>query len=256
MAEGWIEIEHGGEVRREALRPGLTRAGGPGAEIVIAGAGADQLHLWDSPARVVFVGTGERPVRAGVRLEEAELFPGDRLEWHGHVLAYGRPAGAGAPAALEEIHAAVAAPVPAAAPGPAPAEGRAWRRIRAGLLVELGIADRSAASRWQQAVLGGEFDADACARDILARSDPPADDPRVVERAGRLLRDFLMMPLQTGVRGAGRRARQRVRGGLAFLIAQGLALLAFCVLAAIALAVARWQGASIDRLLDVLLFRG
>ena len=261
---------------------------------MIEGAGSDQLHLWDDPARVVFVGAGARPLREGRPVEEAALLPGDRFEWCGCTMEFGGGRGPGALAALEEITGhheptpPVAAPPasPPASPVAAPwgamppvgtvvstaagaptvspsgvaglppgGDDRAWRRIRAGILVDLGQGDKGATRRWQEAVLSGEFDADACARDILGRSEVPPDDHRVLERAGRLLRDFLMAPYQSGARGAGRRARQRARGGIAYLVAQGMALLIFFLLGAIALVVARFKGASIDQILDILLLR-
>ena len=60
------------------LAPGLTRVGGPGCELVLAGGGADQLHLWDQPPKVLFVGKGERPRINGRARDESALAAGDR----------------------------------------------------------------------------------------------------------------------------------------------------------------------------------
>ncbi len=136
------------------------------------------------------------------------------------------------------------------------AERAAWRRVRAGILVELGLADRVAAKSWQRAVVERRFRPDACADEILARSAVAGDDARVLQRTGVLLRDLLMAPLGRGARGAGRRARQAVRGGLAFVLAQGLALLVFCLIVAALAVVLRLKGHSLDGWVDRLLGRG
>jgi len=130
-------------------------------------------------------------------------------------------------------------------------EERAWQRMRAGLLVELGIADRGATKRWQESVLAGEFDADACARDILGKSGVPGDDPRVLERTSRLERDLLMMPLQRGIKGASRRARGAARGGAAFLLANLIAILVYTlILVAIVMLLRVNNGFSLDGMID------
>ena len=133
-------------------------------------------------------------------------------------------------------------------------EIRAWRRLQAGLLVERGLANRKEARRWQEAVQRGEFDPDACARDIVGESADALDDPRLLERAAILQRDLLMTPLQRGLRGAGRRARGATRSSFAFLIAQGMALFVYTLVILIILLLARMQqGLSLDGVLDRIL---
>src|SRR5688572_23440708 len=56
VGEWVLEVDEGGAVRRETLASGLTRVGGQGCEITLARAGADQLHVWDAPPKLVFVG--------------------------------------------------------------------------------------------------------------------------------------------------------------------------------------------------------
>jgi hypothetical protein len=147
-----------------------------------------------------------------------------------------------------------AAPAAPSDPG-AFAQLPAWRRIKAGMLVELDLADRQLARRWQTAVRQGEFDADACTRDLLGspgdHSGVGDEDPRLMERSGRLLRDLLMAPVLRGARGASRRAREAARGGLAFIVAQFLVLSIYSVLVLVALLLVRvrWN-ASIDGFLD------
>ena len=133
-------------------------------------------------------------------------------------------------------------------------EIRAWRRLQSGILVERGLADRREARRWQEAVQRGEFDPDACARDIVGGSPVGGEDPRLLERAAILQRDLLMTPLQRGVRGAGRRARGATRSGVAFLIAQGMAILVYTLVILIVLLLGRMQkGLSLDGMLDRIL---
>jgi hypothetical protein len=261
VSGGWLEIRAAGGVRREALRPGVTRIGGKGADVHLPGADAGELQVWDDPPRFVHVGSGEPPRRDGRALEEAPLRPGDRIHWAGAVLVYapGTPAKADA-APLEEIELApLVTPLvevpPAAAPGLGDAEHRLLAHARAGLALDLGLAERKAAARWRERVVAGAFDPDLCAREILAASGVEAGDPRLVERSGRLLRDFLMAPVLAGARGASRRMRRAARGGMAFVVAQGLALAVFALLVLAALLLLRIRGVSLDGLLDRILRR-
>lgn len=130
-------------------------------------------------------------------------------------------------------------------------EERAWRRLSAGLAVELGLADKKVARHWQERVRAGEFDADACAAEILEAGGFEAGDARLVERSARLQRDLVMTPLS---RSAGRKVRRAARGGLAFLVAQLLAIGVYSLLVAIALVLLRLQGVAFDPLLDRALF--
>ena len=61
MAGRWLDISDALGTRREVLRDGLTRIGGGDAEIPLAGSGTDQLHVWDDPPRMLFIGAGSRP---------------------------------------------------------------------------------------------------------------------------------------------------------------------------------------------------
>lgn len=135
-------------------------------------------------------------------------------------------------------------------------EDEAWRQVRAGLLVDLGLADRVAARSWQQAVRERRFQPRECADEILARSPVAGDDVRVVQRAALLLRDLLMAPLARGASGAGRRLKRSAQGGVAFVIAQGVAFGVFCLIVLAVAVVLRLKGHSLDGWLDLLLGRG
>jgi len=102
-------------------------------------------------------------------------------------------------------------------------EWRVWTRLVAGLWVDVGLADKKVVRAAQNAVLAKEFNADQFAQDVLSTA-PERIHPRIVERAGQLGRDLLMMPLQTGVRGAMRKTRQAGRRGMALFISQLLAI--------------------------------
>ncbi len=283
MTERWIEITDANGTRREPLRAGLTRVGGGDAEVPLSGTGADELHLWDDPPRAVFVGAGAQPRCAGAPFAERGLAPGDRIEWAGALLEVGEDAAkvgedaaevgetAAAEASLEEIAPAPAAPVGSAGTASAPldmggtggtggvpttdAGERTMARLRAGLLVDLGLSDPAVVKRWQRAVVDGSFDADLCAGAVAAASRAAPDDPRMRERAGRLLRDFVMAPTTRGARGASRRVRQAARGGVAFVLAQGIALFVYSVIVLVALLLLRVRDVSLDGFLDRILFR-
>jgi hypothetical protein len=248
----WLEIRLGDHAERHALAPGLTRVGGPRADVVLPGWGDGELHFWSDPPKVVDAGGGPALVRRGARVEEAPLADGDELLWGAARIVLRREA-----AVLEEIP---LEPVPPAAPaGPrarAPADARAWRLLQAGLLVDLGLADKALVRRWQEAVRRSEFDPDACSRELLAEGALDAADRRVLDRCALLLRDLLMAPLLRGASGAGRRARGAARSGLAFVIAQVLALAVYSlILAALMVLVrVRWD-VSFDGWIDALLGR-
>jgi hypothetical protein len=239
--------------------------------VVLAGAPGGELHFWDEPPKLVFVGAAGRPRLNGVEVGEAPLAAGDRIEWGEVRLRYQESA---APVLVEEPvtpqppgawvapppAAPIAAPVPAPAPAPPPhavpggaagAADRAWARVQAGMAVELGLADRRGAARWQEAVVRREFDADACARDLLAGGTVGADDPRLLDRAGRLLRDFLMTSATRGIRGASRRARTQVRSGAAMIVAQAITIGIYTALLLVIMLLCRIKwGWSYDLLFD------
>lgn len=250
MSEPWIEIARGAERRRHVLAAGLTRFGGPGCEVELEGAGADQIHVWSDPPKALFVGAGAAPRLDGAALDEATLHDGARIEWGEWSLVVGLPP------VVEELPPEDPAPRAAGGTGAAGSGGRAADRVVAGLAADLGLADRKVVQRWQQAVIRSEYDADACARELLASANVAPDEPRLVERAGRLQRDLLMMPFQRGMRGAARRARGASRRGMAYLVANLIAISVYTlVLVAIMLLVRvnydfSFDGA-IDRVLEL-----
>lgn len=252
MGEQWLEIEEAGRSRRVALKSGLTRLGGPGADYALGAWEGGELHFWDSPPRVVHSGGGGAATINGRDFEECSLAPGDHIHWGVVVVRFGSE---GANSVLEEIP-------------PEPARVRAPRRERtvpdarlarwlwAGLLVEQGLAPRTEAKRWQEAVLRNEFDPDACARDVLGERLAEAEDPRLGQRAARLMRDLVMAPVAQGMRGTGRRMRGAAKGGTAFVLVQVLALLVYTAIILVIMLLVRvkWEF-SFDGLLDGFLRR-
>ena len=85
------------------------------------------------------------------------------------------------------------------------------------------------------------------------RPIPPEVEGRMTERAGTLLRDFLMAPYLSGALGAGRKAKRGLKNVLAFLLAQLVALVVFCAIVAAILLVLRVRGESLDGWLDRLI---
>jgi hypothetical protein len=254
----WLEITSTAGTRREPLGDGRTRIGAGAVEIALDGVGDDRLELaphGSGSVVVRFLGAGVRPRTGGEPFEERTFELGQALEWAGHRFAL--VGEAPREAALEEL--APAAPDPGRPDGGEPrgatlsaAEERTWTRLRAGLVVDLGLADRRVVKRWQSAVVEGDFDVDRCAREVLD-SARTSDGPGEPERAGRLLRDFLMAPLTRGLRGAGRSLRSATRGGAAMLVSQALALAVYSLLVAIAMVFLRTRGVSFDGLCDRLL---
>jgi len=235
MTPAWIEWHDANGRRREALRPGLTVVGGGDADVVVAGAGEDLLHVWDDPPKVVTLGD-EPPEIGGLRTTEASLSPGDVLHWKGLRILYGedRDSSPAEPPVLQEIPLEPATARPAdrsaARTGLPPEEQRAWSVLRAGLLVELGLADSAAARRWQAAVARGEFDVGLAAAELGRAELSSEARQRVADRSARLFRDLVMAPVQRGARGAGRRVRSATKGGVAFVVAQAVTLVVYTVL--------------------------
>ncbi|MEM9383374.1 MAG: hypothetical protein AAGB93_25755, partial [Planctomycetota bacterium] len=272
------------------LRPGLTRIGPPGSRgvhVEIDGA-SGELHVWDEPPKVVRVRGDDALIVDGDMVEEVDLAGGASFAWCGAKFRFEAPA-----AVLEEIvdeppaarpapvprPGAVARPAPVAVPSSAPppvapatpagptqavhgdrveldgAELVAWRRMAAGLLVELSLAEKRATKRWQSAVMEREWDPDAAARDILSASGEATSDPRFLERAGRLERDLLMASFQRGIKGASRRARGAARNTTAFLVANVIAIACYSAIILALLILARvkydWSlDGIIDRMVD------
>jgi hypothetical protein len=242
MSGGWLDVRGVGETRRVALLEGLTRVGAQGADVVLPGVDGE-LHVWNRPPRVLHLGRGPRPTAGGAPFDERALRPGEAFDWAGYSFVYGGVAAREDLAALEELP---GAPTPESA---LPVS-TLLQRVRAGLACELGFADATAAKRWREAVKAGQFEPDACARELVPRALPSQAEQRILERSGSLLRDFLMAALLTGAEGSRRRAREQTRGVLAFLIAQGLAFLVFVLLVVAALFLLRYKGTSIDAFLD------
>lgn len=251
MDERWIEVESAGKRRRVDLGAGLTRVGGSTADVVLFDSVAGELHLWDDPPKLVNIGADATIRVNGEAFEEHELEDGDRVEWGEARFVYRRIKPT---PVLEEIPLAENEPSKKTPSKGGSRESRVARRVRAGLLAELGLADKKVLSRWQQAVMHQQFDPDACARDLLAASDLDADDPRVLERSGRLARDLIMAPLQRGVKSASRKARGAAKSGAAFLMAQAI-IGAVCLVLLLLLMVfvhVKWPDFSFDRFLGYL----
>ncbi len=137
----------------------------------------------------------------------------------------------------------------------APVDGagipRAWRRIKAGLLVEAGRADRKVAAAWQKKVIAGEWSADAAAEELLGQGPSvPDEDDGLDQRSARLMRDLVMSPKLKGAAGAARSARKAGRNVFAYIVTQLLVLTVFALILAAGLVTARWRGVEIDSLLD------
>ncbi|MFT5288441.1 MAG: hypothetical protein ACI8QS_001042 [Planctomycetota bacterium] len=129
-------------------------------------------------------------------------------------------------------------------------ESKADHLLLAGIMLEQGLADKRAAKRWRSAVMDGKWDASACAQEVLVSSSSARDDPRLRERSARLLRDFLMAPMQSGVRGAARKGRAKVRSGFAFVLVQMFILALFLVMAFSGAVLLRMKGKSLDSWAD------
>ena len=255
MAGGWLDITDAAGSRRHALAGGLTRIARDG-DVRVAAAGGDEIHVWDQPPRAVYVGEGDAPTAGGRAFEELALKPGVSFAWRGMTFAYGGQAAETDQAPLEELEVPVAArsaPAPVAHAGLPKEEDRVWRRLKSGMLVELGLADKVTAKRWQDAVVSNAFDPDRCADDILARSGVAPGDSRMLERSGRLLRDLLMAPLLAGSRGAARKARQATKGVVAMVVAQAIAFVIYSTIVLVALLLLRLQDVSLDGFLDRIL---
>lgn len=261
MTQPWIDLTIGTETDSHLWSGPRLSVGGPGCDVTVPEPAGGELHLWSSPPKVVRVGKGPSPLLNGKAVDDAALANGDTLQWGGAVLVFRQPE-----PQLEELPEPAAAKPKGAKPsgsaagggsgasGGAAAGGRAWRRVLAGILVEQKLADKAATKRWQDAVIRGEFKADAAAEDLIAASSAQLENPKVLERAGRLERDLVMMPLQSGVRGASRGARRAVRGGSAFLVANLLALTAYTlVIVSIAFLLRAQKGTSFDGIIDSVL---
>lgn len=250
VKKGWLEIEVGGITSRADLRPGMTRLGGPGCDVVIPGAPEGELHVWSDPPKVIRIsGRAELEVQ-GKCADECALESGESIRWGGVSMVY-----RSATPVLEEIPLASEAPPVADLPSNKrvfdPSE-KSWIRVQAGLAIDLDLADRALVKRWQESVMQQEFDADACSREILSSAERfTLDDPRVIERSGRLLRDFLMSSLQRGVKGASRKMRSQAMSGSAYLMANAIGILIYTGIVLVVMLLARFKwGTSFDAMFD------
>jgi len=245
VTEHWIEIEGPGGAREHHLDRALTRVGGAGADVVLEGTSRGELQLWNDPPKAVWLGGGDGPTVGGSALDERLLTDGDRIEWSGWRLTYREST---AEAVLEEVAVSRSTGATRAA------QPEAWRRIKAGILVEQGLADRQLVKLWSDAVVRGEFQPEACARELLAENTVPDDDPRVVERASRLLRDFVMTPVSRGARGAGRKVKGAAKNTAAAAVAQFIIVGIILLMTFVGMVLARLKwGTSFDGWIDGIL---
>lgn len=132
-----------------------------------------------------------------------------------------------------------------------PAEGpRAWRRLKAGLLVESGRGDRPVVKRWQERARAGGFDADQASSELLAASPAADDDAVLLARSARLCLDLWMAPTLRGAQGALRGVRQAGRNLFAYALAQLLVLALFSLLFGAGLLLLRLYGVALEAPLD------
>ncbi len=245
MNEATLTIQTSGNAQSVPLRPGLTRIGAEGARgihVVVPGA-EGELHLWDNPHKVVRV-SGVAPITVGGQtVEEFALDHGARFEWCGAHFELDL-----AGDVLEELATPAPAPAAAAAPAPSqtgsgpgldPIEIQAFERVAAGILVDVGLADKAVAKRWQAAVIAQEWDADAAARAILQASRAATSDPKFLARATRLELDLLMASFQRGVKGTSRKVRGAAKNSTAFFVANVVALSVYSAIIFALLIIAR-----------------
>lgn len=247
-----------GAGREVVLQNGLTRLGGAdarGIDVKIAGA-EGELHVWDDPPKVVRVRGEEALVgQGGEMADEFVLENGTTFVWAGTRFRFSHE-----PVLqeiIEEEPAVTAGPSGGYGAAMSTDERRAFERVAAGLLVDAGLADKKVAKRWQAAVVQKQWDADACAREVIASAGPGAlGDLGLIERAGRLERDLVMASFQRGIKGAARRARGKARSTTAFFVANLVAILVYSAIILALLIAARvgydWSlDAIVDRIVGV-----
>lgn len=130
---------------------------------------------------------------------------------------------------------------------------RGWTRVKAGLAVEMGLVDKKVATRLQDEVVAGRYDPDAAAAQLLAAATCDDVDAAVERRCADLERDLMMTPRMRGLRGASRKAREKGRRGLAFLVVQLLVVGVFALLFAVGLTAARYGGYDLHAPIDAVL---
>ncbi len=127
-------------------------------------------------------------------------------------------------------------------------EVQAWTRLRAGMLVEQGNADKKLSKTWQDRVRSGDFDADRCAQEILTvgAQKPAMEEEQALQRATRLERDLIMTPLLRGASGASRKVRGAAKSGAAAILSQFIVLGIFAILGFLTLLVMAFRGIEFD----------
>jgi len=249
-----MDITVEGETHRHALAEGRTRFGAGQApaqiDVSLPVGHGEELHVWNRPPRAVYLGQGSPPRKDGIGFEETELRPGDVIEWSGITLTYGGDGAEGRLASLQELP-----PEPGTRSAASERE-RIWRRLVAGMMVELEMTDRKLVKSWQQRVVDGEFKVEDCANDLYEAGRGHMDELRLLERSGRLLRDFLMTPLTRGARGAGRKVRVATKRGVAWVVAQFVVVAIYTVILVLIMAFLYRRGTRFDPLFEWLFPHG
>ena len=127
---------------------------------------------------------------------------------------------------------------------------RAWRRVRAGLLIEGGYVPEEAIRHWRAAAVDPAFDPDEFADDVLAEARAEGADARVEARTAALVRELLGAPVG---RAPVSRGRRRTRSGIALFVYQVYMLAVWGGLALAGALLLRMRGVEFDGLLDGLL---
>jgi len=235
----------GQPVRRIEARAAGCTLGDPGSENPLPGVSEGRLELSGPPWRLRVVRGAAALEAAGRPAVETALEPGQPVRWGDVEIELElelEPLGEGE----------IAAPLADLGRGSG-AEPTAWRWLKAGLAVELGLADRSAAKDVQASVRAGQFSAEKAAAQLLAKGPVADDDGRLLARASLLTRDLVMAPTLRGTGAAARAGRGCVRGFLAFSVVQLVGFVLFTLLVFALLLGLRWQGTSLDAHADRLL---
>ena len=95
------------------------------------------------------------------------------------------------------------------------------------------------------------FQVEDCARELYEAGR--LDESRLLDRSGRLLRDFLMAPLTRGARGAGRKVRMATKRGVAWVVAQFVVVAIYTVILVLIMAFLYRGGTRFDPLFEWLM---
>lgn len=236
--------------RIEARPPGCT-LGDPGSGNPlpgVSGAEAGRLELLGPPWRLRVVEGATALVVGGRAVVETPLEPGQPVGWGEWELELELELEPLPTPVGEAPGAGVQTPVWREAGEPA-----AWRWLKAGLVVELGLAERASAKEVQESVRAGQFSAERAAARVLAVAPIADDDARLLARVSVLTRDLVMAPTLRGAGRAARAGRGCVRGFLAFSLVQLAGFVLFTLLVFALFLGLRWQGTSLDAHADRLL---